>query len=84
MKHYSASLFRQQVSRALDEAERGEMVIVERRGLRFRLVQEPTAAEATPRPWLEVLDRRLLDSDWYWDWKPGQLKLRFRRPRTRR
>lgn len=85
MKRYSASLFRQQIARALDEAERGETVIVERRGRCFRLVPEAKTIATKPQPLFQVLDPALLNSDWSWDWKgPGRSPtLKIRRPRAR-
>jgi antitoxin (DNA-binding transcriptional repressor) of toxin-antitoxin stability system len=80
MKRYMVSVVRERLSEALDEAERGVPVFIERKGTRFRLSVEPsTKARRSHRPRIEVLDPAITDGQWTWDWEPGRLK--FRRPR---
>jgi hypothetical protein len=81
MKSYMVSTVRERLSEALDEAERGIPVFIERKGVRFRLsVEAPTRSRKPARkPRIEVLDPAIDDGQWTWDWAPGQLKLRGRR-----
>jgi antitoxin (DNA-binding transcriptional repressor) of toxin-antitoxin stability system len=66
--NYSVAGARQHLAKALDEAERGKSVAIVRRGVRFRLVVEPSRKPAASTPvLLEVLDAALLESDWQWD-----------------
>lgn len=77
MKRYTMSSARQQLAQVLDEVEQGEAVVLERRGVRFRLVVEKTKKPETklPRPFVTLLDPNLLEDGWTWEWtNPG---LRF-------
>ena len=70
MARSTAAQARQNLSRLLDAAERGEEVIVERRGVRFRIVAEPVElAEAPARPLL-VADEAVLAGEWHWEAGP--------------
>jgi hypothetical protein len=81
MKSYLVSAVRERLSEALDEAERGIPVFIERKGVRYRLTVEPTAGTRRSRrkPRIEVLDPAILEGQWTWDWTPGQLKFRKKR-----
>jgi hypothetical protein len=60
----------------LDQAERGSPVFIERRGVRFRLVAEPsTAAAAAGARLFEHVDPEV--SDGGWTWEPGPKGVRF-------
>ena len=91
MRKYSVSMVRERLSEALDEAERGVPVVIERKGVRYRLTVEPTAApakKARRKPLIEVLDPAILDG-WTWEWSPGTLTLKtgtstLRRSRRRK
>jgi hypothetical protein len=80
-KLYSASVVRERLADALDEAERGHAVFIERRGVRFRLAVEPPEARTKRRSVrrIEVLDAAIADGTWTWEWKPGDLTLKPRR-----
>ena len=74
-KRYHVAQLRAQLARALDEVERGETVVIERRGRRFLLTaQEPNAPwPARPKPQVEIRDPALLDGQWGWeDGGPGR------------
>jgi hypothetical protein len=81
MKKYSVSMVRERFAEALDGADRGEPVFIERRGVTYEL----TVRKATSRqkkkapPQIEILDRALVDGNWTWEWEKGDLKLRTRR-----
>lgn len=81
--HLTASDARQEFFRLLDAVEHGEAVVVERKGVRFRLsLLEPAAGthpsgSASP---VEVSDPDVLSGDWTWGGdENGQLQFRPRR-----
>lgn len=80
MKKYSVSMVRERLSEALDEAERGKPVLIERRGVTYELTVRKAAGrrkKATPQ--IDILDRAIVDGNWTWEWEQGDLKLRTRR-----
>ena len=83
-KRYTVARVRQRLSDALDEAESGVDIVIERRGRRFRLA---VVDESSPRrkkkrtPRIEVLDASVADGQWTWSWTPRSLSFK---PRTRR
>jgi antitoxin (DNA-binding transcriptional repressor) of toxin-antitoxin stability system len=84
MKRYTAAQARARLSQALDDAEAGSPVVIERRGVRFRIVREPSPA-ARPRraPLVEILDPAVERGQW--TWAPASRGLRFRsRPASSR
>lgn len=81
MKRYTASELRQNLSRALDEVERGDPVVVDRRGQRFRIVADrPPARLAKAQPIFQVTDLNLLERGWTWSWNARGLSLQVRKP----
>lgn len=79
----TASDARQEFFRLLDAVEQGEAVVVERKGVRFRLsLLEPAAekhASGSVSP-VEVSDPDVLSGDWTWSGdQDGQLQFRPRR-----
>jgi hypothetical protein len=77
MHRYTASEFRQNLSRALNEVEKGEPVVVERKGRRFRLaVEEEPRRYMKPKPFFELSDLSLLETGWTWELRSGGMKLR--------
>jgi antitoxin (DNA-binding transcriptional repressor) of toxin-antitoxin stability system len=82
-KRYTVAHVRERLSDALDEAERGVPVIIERRGTRFRLsvVAESSQRTARRTPKIEVLDAAIADGQWSWNWTPRSLSLRTRKRR---
>jgi antitoxin (DNA-binding transcriptional repressor) of toxin-antitoxin stability system len=84
-KRYTASQLRQHLAGALDEVERGEPVVVERRGRRFRIIPDvPSPAPRTVAPFFQLTDRTLLDEGWTWRWTGPGRPLRLTRRRRRR
>ena len=67
MARTTAAQARQNLSRLLDAAERGEEVIVERRGVRFRIVAEAAEPAAPPGEPLLVADDAVLSGEWHWE-----------------
>jgi len=76
MKRYTAAAARQQFSRVLDAAERGEAVIIERRGVRFRIHPESRATKKiiSPPPVVELTDDAVVEGRWTWDWEAKGLR----------
>jgi antitoxin (DNA-binding transcriptional repressor) of toxin-antitoxin stability system len=78
MKRYTAAKARAHLASLLDAAEGGEVVAIERRGVRFTLRSEKRPRKAAKRAArLEVVDRRVLVGEW--TWSSGARGLRFRR-----
>lgn len=80
---YTVAHVRERLSDALDQAERGEAVIIERHGTRFRLsvVSEAPPHRRRRKPRIEILDPAIADGQWSWSWTPKSLSLQ---PRKRR
>ena len=80
-KRYTVARVRARLSDALDEAERGVPVIIERRGTRFQLSVAPvrTGRPAKRTPKIEILDSAVADGRWNWHWTPEGLRFRARR-----
>ena len=80
-KRYTVAQVRERLAQALDEAESGTPVFIERRGVTYRLSVEPgrrrTAGRPTPR--FELLDEAIAGGNWTWDWSPAGLKVQPRR-----
>ena len=81
MKKYTVGMVRERLSEALDEAQRGEPVVIQRRGVEYRLTVEPARPRrkkaAAPR--IEIVDPAVAGGQWTWDWSDGQLEFRPRR-----
>lgn len=77
MKKYSVSMVRERLSEALDEAERGKPVFIERRGVTYELtVRQAAGRRKKTTPQIDILDRTIVDGNWTWEWEKGELKLR--------
>jgi len=82
MKHYTVSGLREHLAGALDRAERGEPVIIARRGRRFRIVTDtPTSARVRAKAFFQVTDPQLLETGWTWEWPAPGHQMRLRTPR---
>lgn len=82
MKRYSVAQARQRLSEVLDSAEAGDAVVIERRGVRFRLETARPARRAVRRTSLiDYVDPLVESGQWTWSWKPGSLRLAARRKR---
>ncbi|MGH9408501.1 MAG: hypothetical protein ACRD1V_03525 [Vicinamibacterales bacterium] len=84
MKRYGVGVVRERLAEALDYADQGVPVVIERRGVRYRLtvdrVKKPVRMSQTP--YIEILDPAVERGDWTWDWAPGRLTYK-RRPRRK-
>jgi hypothetical protein len=75
MKRYSVAAFRERLAEALNEVDRGVPVIIERRGVRYRLTREPRSARRVHRkPVIEQVDADVAAGEWSWEWAPGGLQ----------
>jgi antitoxin (DNA-binding transcriptional repressor) of toxin-antitoxin stability system len=80
MKRYTSSQLRSRLSEVLDAAERGEAVIVERRGTRFTLRAEGAhgARPRRRRSLIEWMDPAVAAGQWTWASSPRGLKFKSR------
>ena len=82
MKHLKVAEARAQFGELLDEAEKGRPVIIERRGVRFRVVVESATASTANAPALfEHVDDAVASGQWTWTQGPGGLRFAARRKR---
>jgi antitoxin (DNA-binding transcriptional repressor) of toxin-antitoxin stability system len=80
-KLYTVSQVRERLSDALDEADRGLPVIIERRGARYQLSLapgKPRPSRAKRKPRIEIVDPSVEDGNWSWAWTPDGLEFRSR------
>jgi hypothetical protein len=81
MKRYSTAKARAELSTLLDAAENGEVIVIERRGVRFSLRSEgrkkPQAKRRRSR--IGYVDPMVLEGQW--TWSTGARGLRLRRKR---
>ena len=83
MVRFSATEARKELFRLLDSVEEGEEVVVERKGVRFRLVLDRSGrGQQKPPKRLEVTDPDILAGQWTWAaGRDGQLQFQ---PRSRK
>ncbi len=75
-------MVRERLSEALDEAQRGEPVFIQRRGVRYRLSVEPSKRATKKRtPKIKIVDPAVAGGQWTWDWADGHMRFRAR-PRS--
>ena len=81
MKRYTSSQVRERLAAVLDAAERGEDVIIERRGVRYVVRAEKTIASArrARKPLIEFVDPAVSTGEWTWSWKAGGLAFSAKR-----
>jgi hypothetical protein len=79
MKTYSVAMVRERLADALDDAQAGRPVFIERRGVIYRLSVEPPA-KARPRRKrsIEIVDPAIEQGAWTWAWSPRGKGLRLR------
>ena len=83
MTHMKVAEARARFGEILDEAEKGTPVLIERRGVRFRLIAEPEDRSNAPEvPLFEFVDTAVMTGQW--TWKAGAKGLSFAPRRKRR
>jgi hypothetical protein len=83
MTHMKVAEARARFGEVLDEAEKGTPVVIERRGVRFRVIAEPAGTSTTPNPMLfDFVDPSIMSGQW--TWKAGAKGLAFSPRRKRR
>jgi hypothetical protein len=84
MKGFKVAEARAQFGALLDQAEQGEPVFIERKGVRFLLSVEPSAPAppARPTPFFTAVDPEVMSGEW--TWTSGRKGLTFRPSRRRR
>jgi antitoxin (DNA-binding transcriptional repressor) of toxin-antitoxin stability system len=83
-KRYSVTQVRERLSDALDEADQGIPVIIERRGTRYLLALAPASrptGTTRRKARIEILDPAVERGDWTWASTPKGLAFRGRRAR---
>jgi antitoxin (DNA-binding transcriptional repressor) of toxin-antitoxin stability system len=80
VKRYSVSHVRERLADVLDEAEAGNPVVIERRGVRYVLkVEERPARRQRRRSTIETLDPAVADGQWQWTTTAAGVKFTSRR-----
>ena len=82
-KRYTVAQVRERLSAALDQAEQGDAVIIERRGVRYQLTLAPVAKPRRGKGGsrIEILDPSIDAGEWSWNWSGRALTFRARRQR---
>ena len=86
MKPFTSATAKQRFSLLLDAAERGEPVIIERRGVRFRVQTDRQSSRKKPlrHPVIEIVDPAVANGEWQWQWSPNGLRFsKIKRERRR-
>lgn len=82
MKHLNVAEARARFGEILDEAEKGIPVVIERRGVRFRLIAEPARPrKAATATLFEFVDAGVMSGQWTWRGGAGGLAFTPRRSR---
>jgi hypothetical protein len=83
MRRYSAAQARIHFSRLLYAAEAGDPVVIERRGVRFRLQSNRCSKSrvAARHSIVEYVDPAVLQGQWTWAWAGGGVRFAARRRR---
>ena len=70
VKRYSVAQVRERLAQALDQAEAGVPVVIERRGVKYRLTVEPGSKGAVRRRGsrIEIVDPAVEAGPWAWTW----------------
>lgn len=82
MKHYKVAEARARFGDLLDEAERGDGVVIERHGVRYTLtVERPSGRSAASNALFAFVDRDVMSGQWTWTWSGKGARFRPRRQR---
>jgi hypothetical protein len=83
VKRYPVAVLRERLAEALDAAYQGVPVVIERKGVRYRLTRERVSrkAAAPRKPLFEIVDPAVMAGAWTWDWSPAGLTFKTRTPK---
>lgn len=84
MKGVAAAEARARFSDLLDRAERGEPVVIERRGVRFLLMHQAVPPPGPAAPFFEWVDPAVAAGQWRWMATASGLRVRPKRARKTR
>ena len=86
MRRFTVSEARARFGDVLDEADRGETVIIERRGVQYavKIHPFPTEKTAPESKYFEWIDPVVMSGQWTWTLTKNGLRFTPRRPRKRR
>ena len=86
MKRFTVAEARARFGDMLDEADEGETVIIERRGVQYTVKTLPARAKKTTRNtrYFDWVDPAVMDGQWTWTLTKKGLRFTPRRPRKRR
>jgi prevent-host-death family protein len=84
MKGFTVAEARARFGDLLDQAEQGDPVIIERRGVRFRLQAEAPAKRILSTRFFDWLDPAVEAGEWTWELASGGARFKARRSRKRR
>ena len=81
MKRYTVAQARQQFAEVLNVAERGQPVVIERRGVRFVVEAQPRRRQRSVRrkSIIQRLDPAVAAGEWTWSWRVEGLRFKGRR-----
>jgi hypothetical protein len=80
MKRYTVAQVRERLAEALDQADAGVPVLIERRGVRYRITAEAKQAPVPRRKArIDILDPAVADGQWTWAWTADGLAFTDRR-----
>lgn len=79
VKRYTVAMVRERLAEALDEADRGVPVVIERRGVRYTLAVErqKPRRKASVRL-LSAVEKSVTDGQWTWDMTANGVRFRDR------
>ena len=73
---------RERLADVLDAAERGEEVVIERRGVRYSVrAERANPARRTRKPLIDIVDPAVATGEWTWTWKRDGLAFSSKRRR---
>ncbi len=82
MKDFKVAEARARFGELLDQAEAGESVFIERRGVRYRLEADRPSSRAPARSqFFASIHPDVLSGEWTWNWSKRSLTFRARRKR---
>ncbi|HET7618144.1 MAG TPA: hypothetical protein VFK20_06505 [Vicinamibacterales bacterium] len=80
MKRYTVGMVRERLAQALDEAEQGIPVFIERKGVSYRLsVERPNRRPRPKRARIDIMDAAVESGQWTWTATKGGLRFTRRR-----